>query len=284
MQNYQDDDTEQQIHDMILLEGLNRKEKLVRYFSRNLNIPKEQMKNDRAVVDIIMQMLKEHNPMIYEFNEDIWIFLANNIESNEETVSASRIVGKNSFYNRTKAKAYIDTYWKNYNGAYPTFHGGGGDCANFVSQVLYAGGMPWVDDGRPNHYTWFTNWYCKPGASNKDGDKSISLSWKVAASFKRHWENRAAKRIVISYKDAINNMTDLSKQVFIGDPVQFCYASGVPYHTLIVTGYAWDKAAGVSDIVLASHTIDSNRRSLYNTMLKYPKEYQLRCYVIKEEA
>ena len=77
-------------------------------------------------------------------------------------------------------------------------------------------------------------------------------------------------------------MLDLSNQVFIGDPVQFCYASGVPYHTLIVTGYAWDKAAGVSDIVLASHTIDSNRRSLYNTMLKYPKDYQLRFYVIKE--
>jgi hypothetical protein len=284
MQNDQFENIEYLVHDSIPIEDLNRKEKLISYFSKNLNIPREHLNSNRDIVDLIMQLQREHNPMIYEFNEDIWIFLANSVEFDTARIETSRVAGKNSFYNRTKAKAYIDAYWKNYNSAYPSFHGGGGDCANFVSQVLYAGGMPWVDDGRPNHYTWFSNWYCKPGASNKDGDKRITLSWKVAASFKRHWEKRAAKQVVISYKDAINNMADLAKQVFIGDPVQFCYANGVAYHTLIITGYSWDKAAGVSDIVLASHTIDSNRRSLYNTMLKYPQDYQLRVYVIKEEA
>ncbi|MDF2839564.1 MAG: hypothetical protein K0Q99_335 [Clostridia bacterium] len=284
MQNDQFENIEYLVHDSIPIEDLNRKEKLISYFSKNLNIPREHLNSNRDIVDLIMQLQREHNPMIYEFNEEIWIFLANSVEFDTACIETSRVAGKNSFYNRTKAKAYIDAYWKNYNSAYPSFHGGGGDCANFVSQVLYAGGMPWVDDGRPNHYTWFSNWYCKPGASNKDGDKRITLSWKVAASFKRHWEKRAAKQVVISYKDAINNMADLAKQVFIGDPVQFCYANGVAYHTLIITGYSWDKAAGVSDIVLASHTIDSNRRSLYNTMLKYPQDYQLRVYVIKEEA
>lgn len=284
MQNYQDGEIERQIHDSILMEDFDRKEKLITNFTKSFNIPREQLSNDKAMVDLIMQMFREHNPMIYELNEDIWTFLAEHIEHEEDHRNTSRVAGKNSFYNRNKAKAYIDAYWQNYNSAYPTFHGGGGDCANFVSQVLYAGGMPWVDDGRPNHYTWFSNWYCKPGATNKDGDKRVTLSWKVAASFKRHWEKRAAKQIVISYQDAINNMTDLSKQIFVGDPVQFCYANGVSYHTLVVTGYAWDKAAGVSDIVLASHTIDSNKRSLYNTMKKYPKDYQLRAYVIKEEA
>ena len=281
MQNFDSINIEMLMHDRILLEDLDRRKRLIESISDKLNIPQAQLSNDKTMVDVLMQLQREHNPMMYEFNEDIWMFLASIMES-EDDIQASRITGKNSFYNRTKAKLYIDTYWKNYNSAYPSFHGGGGDCANFVSQVLYAGGIPWVEDGNPNHYTWFTNWYCKPGASNKDGDKRISLSWKVAASFKKHWEKRAAKQVVISYKDAINNMLDLSNQVFIGDPVQFCYASGVPYHTLIVTGYAWDKAAGVSDIVLASHTIDSNRRSLYNTMLKYPKDYQLRFYVIKE--
>ena len=283
MYNNQVYDIEKQIHDSVVVEELDRKERLVRYISENLNIPVKQLENDKTIVDILMQLQREHNPMIYEFNEDIWIFLANNMEA-EKDLQDSRISGKNNFYNRSKAKAYIDTNWDNYNPVYPTFHGGGGDCANFVSQVLYAGGMPWVDDRNPNHYTWFTNWYCKPGASNKDGDKRITLSWKVAAAFKRHWEKRAAKQLVISYKDAMDNMRDLSKQVFLGDPVQFCYANGTPYHTLIVTGYAWDKDAGVNDIVLASHTIDSNRRSLYNTIRKYPKDYQLRFYIIKEEA
>jgi hypothetical protein len=282
MLNFEAGDIERQIHDYILLEESNRKEKLVKYISDKFYIPKEQLINNKNMAEILMQLQRESDPMIYEYNEDIWNFLASNVEEAEDDRSESRAAGKNSFYNRSKAKLYIDTYWKNYNPAYPTFHGGGGDCANFVSQVLFAGGMPWVDDGNPNHYTWFTNWYCKPGASNRDGDKRITLSWKVAASFRKHWEKRAAKILVISYKDAISNMGDLSKQVFIGDPVQFCYANGTPYHTLIVTGYSWDKAAGVSDIVLASHTIDSNKRSLYNTMLKYPKDYHLRFYVIKD--
>lgn len=282
MQNFEDIDIERQIHDSVLLDEANRKEKLVKVISKNFSIPEEQLENNKALIDIIMQLKRESNPMIYEYNEDIWNFLAINMETEDYEILDSRAVGKDGFYNRSKAKAYIDTYFENYNPAYPTFHGGGGDCANFVSQVIYAGGMPWVDDGNPNHYTWFTNWYCKPGASNKDGDKRISLSWKVAASFKRHFEKRAAKQVVISYKDAIDNMKDLSRQVYVGDPVQFCYANGTPYHTLIITGFAWDKAAGLNDIVLASHTIDSNRRSLYHTIQKYPKDYHLRFYVIKE--
>ncbi|MDF2523819.1 MAG: hypothetical protein K0R31_1460 [Clostridiales bacterium] len=282
MQNTEGPNIEKQIHDSVLLDGVQRKEKLMKHITKNFSIPEEQLLNDKSLVEILMQLQRDNNPMIYQYNEDIWRYLADHMEVEEQETSNHRAVGKNSFYNRLKAKTYIDTYWKNYNPAYPSFHGGGGDCANFVSQVIYAGGMPWVDDGNPNHYTWFTNWYCKPGASNKDGDKRITLSWKVAASFKRHWEKRAAKQVVITYKDAIDNMKDLSKQVYVGDPVQFCYANGTPYHTLIVTGYAWDKAAGLSDIVLASHTIDSNRRSLYHTILKYPKDYHLRFYVIKE--
>ena len=281
MQSFDDLDIEGQIHENVLFDEINRKEKLVKIISQRYKVPEVQLENNKALVEVIMQLRRENNPMIYEYNEDVWTFLANNLEE-EDTVDESRVAGKNSFYNREKAKAYIDTYWENYNPAYPTFHGGGGDCANFVSQVLNAGGMPWVDDGNPNHYTWFTNWYCKPGASNKDGDKRISLSWKVAASFKRHWDKRAAKQVVISYKDAIDNMKDLSKQVFVGDPVQFCYANGTAYHTLIVTGFAWDKEARLNDIVLASHTINSNKRSLYHTIQKYPMDYHLRFYVIKE--
>jgi len=282
MLNFEAGHIEQQIHDDVLMELHDTRERLIAQIAKTFKIPQENLRIEKTLTDTLLQLIKEHDPLIYRHNEDIWRYLANHMEIEEEAGTMTRTTDKNSFYNRSKAKAYIDAYWQDYNNAYPTFRGGGGDCANFVSQVLYAGGMPWVDDGNPNHYTWFTNWYCKPGASNKDGDKRVTLSWKVAASFKRHWEKRAAKQIVISYKDALNNMKELSTQVYIGDPVQFCYANGVSYHTLVVTGYAWDKAAGVSDIVLASHTIDSNKRSLYNTMLKYPKDYLLRIFVIKE--
>lgn len=275
-------DMERRIHDLTIADSAARKERLRYRIAQATGVSLKQLRNEDELVKALKLLQAEKNPITEDLGEDMWIFLAEHWAQSGERTEPVRAAGKNSFYNRQKAKAYIDTYWQNYNPAYPTFHGGGGDCANFISQVVYAGGMPWVDDGNPAHYSWASNWYCKPGATNRDGDTRITLSWKVAASFMRHWEGRVARLTVMNYKDAINNMKDLAYQVFPGDPIQFCYANGVPYHTLIVTGYAWDPEAGFNDVVLASHTIDSNRRSLYHTMLKYPADYQLRMYVIKE--
>ncbi len=285
MENINYMDIDRQIHDTTFIESIDRKERLKKLVADGLNISYEQLKDEATLAAILLQLSREKNALIRGLDDEIGIFLCEWLEDSEtEVIEEFRASAKNNNYNRAKAKEYIDTYWKNYNPVYPTFHGGGGDCANFVSQVLYAGGMKWVDDGNPSHYTWFTNWYCKPGATNRDGDRRITLSWKVAAAFRRHWVKRSARQILIKYKDAINSMEKLSRELYIGDPVQFCYANGVAYHTLIVTGFAWDKVAGVNDIVLASHTIDSNKRSLYNTMLKYPNDYLLRVYVIKDGA
>jgi hypothetical protein len=46
-----------------------------------------------------------------------------------------------SGYNGAAAAAYADSYWQNYNQAYPSFANSGGDCTNFVSQALFAGGI-----------------------------------------------------------------------------------------------------------------------------------------------
>ena len=51
-------------------------------------------------------------------------------------------------YNPSAAVAYASQYWNNYNPAYNNYNSVGGDCANFVSQCLYAGGIP--QDG-----TWY---------------------------------------------------------------------------------------------------------------------------------
>jgi Putative amidase domain len=44
-------------------------------------------------------------------------------------------------YSGAAAAAYADTHWQNYNPAWPSFARHGGDCTNFVSQALYAGGI-----------------------------------------------------------------------------------------------------------------------------------------------
>ncbi|HZT85456.1 MAG TPA: amidase domain-containing protein, partial [Gaiellaceae bacterium] len=44
-------------------------------------------------------------------------------------------------YDGAAAAGYADTYWQSFNPAWPSFANSGGDCTNFVSQALYAGGI-----------------------------------------------------------------------------------------------------------------------------------------------
>ncbi|MDO5131699.1 MAG: amidase domain-containing protein, partial [Eubacteriales bacterium] len=55
-------------------------------------------------------------------------------------------------YSPKKTADYADKYWKNYNRKYREYRGV--DCANFVSQCLYAGGMPLTDDWYPQSVNW----------------------------------------------------------------------------------------------------------------------------------
>ncbi len=273
---------EKSIHDEVFIQSIDRKERIIKFLISKLGIDQVSARDDKLAGEILEQLMREENPLLNEIAEDAEIFLS---ESGDEEVDLmdheNRSVRDNGYYDREKAKAYIDTYWKNYNPEYPSFHQGGGDCANFVSQVLYAGGMPWTDDNNPMNHKKSTNWYCKPGATNKDSEKRITFSWKIAAVFKAHWINRVEAHKIYSYLEAIRNMDEISKEAFLGDAVQFCYPSGIPYHTLAVTGYNKDREYNINDIVLASHDIDSNGRSLYRTMLQYPSDYKLRLYNIK---
>ena len=76
-----------------------------------------------------------------------------------------------SAYNASNAVSYADTYWSNYNPNYSNYNSIGGDCANFVSQCLVAGGMQMTDG-------WY--WY---SYSNR------SASWSACASMYNYFKN-----------------------------------------------------------------------------------------------
>src|SRR5579864_5666694 len=73
-------------------------------------------------------------------------------------------------YSGAAAAAYADTYWQNYNPAWPSFANSGGDCTNFVSQALYAGGIAmrlsppytgnaaWYMTGSRKGWSWGLPW------------------------------------------------------------------------------------------------------------------------------
>jgi hypothetical protein len=74
-------------------------------------------------------------------------------------------------YNGAAAAAYADTYWQNYNPAWPSFANRGGDCTNFASQALYAGGIAM----RPSPpYSGDASWYM---LKKKNQRWSYALSW-----------------------------------------------------------------------------------------------------------
>jgi hypothetical protein len=84
-------------------------------------------------------------------------------------------VGINA-YNYTAMRNYATTYWSSYNSSYRTYDGVGGDCTNFISQIVYAGGWTHVgsypadDRTLPSKwfygsYTWSTS-YSWPAAHN----------------------------------------------------------------------------------------------------------------------
>ena len=57
-------------------------------------------------------------------------------------------------YNPSAAASYAIKYAYNYNTNYTSYKGKGGDCANFVSQCLYNGGIAKTSSWKPDSYQW----------------------------------------------------------------------------------------------------------------------------------
>lgn len=133
-------------------------------------------------------------------------------------------------YNRIHAVEYAKTYALSpnldfrYFSIYETL---GGDCTNFVSQCLLAGGAPMTYEGK---HAW---WYNKSGTYNTSDDK-WSVSWAVAHSL--YWTLK------------VNNETDSNgvkgqevssvSSLELGDLIFYENQRGIIFHSAIVTGFS----------------------------------------------
>ncbi|SDZ09122.1 Putative amidase domain-containing protein [Proteiniborus ethanoligenes] len=158
-----------------------------------------------------------------------------------------------STYSPEKAVKYAITHAFNYNtDKYPSYAGKGGDCANFISQALNAGGKPMLGTNATN----FKNWFCR---SNNLWDVSkISSTWRGADAFSYYWMSKA-----VSYKDFdrtyFNDDSKFKKVLSYGhrgDAVSLFNSNGRPFHTLIIIDYAKD------DLICAAHSNDTITASL----------------------
>ncbi|WP_251069827.1 amidase domain-containing protein [Streptomyces sp. ISL-96] len=138
-------------------------------------------------------------------------------------------------YNYTAMAKYAEKYWKNYNPSYRTFNGVGGDCTNFISQSLRAGG--WKND--TGWYKSYKNWWYN--SSNQTWSWTSVNYW---ASFALH-----SKR---TYN--LSNVYHMG----VGDILQMDFSSnGSKDHSMITT---YRSSSGVP--YLTYHSNDTYRKSV----------------------
>ncbi len=147
-------------------------------------------------------------------------------------------------YSWSKVKSYIDQYWNTFNRAYPDWTNYGGDCANFVSQCLYAGGKSMV--GTPGTSSAADNWNNWFSTGSANSTTNVSSTWRGANAFKSFWLSKGQ-----GYKYYAAGALDSNYHVYygsIGDAVSITNPNKVARHTMIV--YTND----YKDLTLAGHT------------------------------
>ena len=159
----------------------------------------------------------------------------------------------NSNYNRGTAASYWDQYTYTPNSQYYDYSNVGGDCTNFVSQGLKAGGMP--TRGTVG-YADYKNWYY-----NGKDVPFRSKSWTDADWFRKYWANnyegigyqKAYRYKRMSVRQAYNNFDTVFSIVTIGDVVQFTVMGNKSYHSVGIIALVYSGNTK-TDIKYAQHT------------------------------
>ncbi|MFJ4339733.1 amidase domain-containing protein [Streptomyces sp. NPDC088915] len=147
-------------------------------------------------------------------------------------------------YDYKAMAAYAEKYWSNYNPAYPNFNGSGagGDCTNFVSQSLKAGGWKHVSGYVYDYTRWF-------GTADIQSHSFVGVNeWS--------WFAQNSKRTT-----SLANVYQLD----VGDVLQVDFdKDGSKDHTMIVTS----RRNGVP--YLTYHSTNTLRRSVTSIISANP--------------
>ncbi|WP_257980529.1 amidase domain-containing protein [Streptomyces sp. CB02959] len=148
-------------------------------------------------------------------------------------------------YDYRAMAAYATTYWSRYNPDYPDFNGAGdgGDCTNFVSQALKAGGWQHV----PGYTTDFHKWF---GNSEIQSDSFVGVN-------EFSWFALSSKRA-----SSLANVYQLD----IGDVLQLDFdRDGSKDHSMIVTNRSRQGMPYVT-----YHSTNTYNRSVASLVASYP--------------
>ena len=101
-------------------------------------------------------------------------------------------------YDHNAAKAYADKYALSYNPTYVHFSA---DCANFGSQVMFAGGYPHFGS------TYAAGWWYDKNGTNAPADDSYSHAWIAVANQQAAW--------TLDYTDFVTSISGVERGDFV---------------------------------------------------------------------
>jgi len=175
-------------------------------------------------------------------------------------------------YDRYNAWQYLQEYAESPNtDDYPYLNYMGGDCANFASQMLFAGGIGMNSD-----------WYLTPKVSNPNTqpmnvtefnnswDTTDPSPWISAKYFLNYWYGNCYEGEAY-YTDTIrDNMWYPYNELWHGDVVQLMrkgFWGWTAFHTLEVSGFYY--VDGVKDVCCSGHTSNYFEKSMHTILGSY---------------
>ncbi|OUC88139.1 amidase domain-containing protein [Streptomyces swartbergensis] len=163
--------------------------------------------------------------------------------STQPTVQAQAKVSATASYDYTAMAKYAEKHWKNYNSNYRKFNDVGGDCTNFISQALRAGG--WKNN---------TGWY-----------KSYKNWWYNSSNQTTSWINVNYWASFALHSDRAYNLDNVYK-LGIGDILQMDFSGNRSKDHSMITTY---KSNGVP--YLTYHSTNTYRKSVKSLVAQYPR-------------
>jgi hypothetical protein len=146
---------------------------------------------------------------------------------NYEIISNNKFTSKATAttYNRTNAVNYAIAHWNNPDSRYPDYSVApyNGDCTNFVSQCLEAGG--WTQTSKVNGRASVLSWYHDQGYTSAPSVEKRSTSWTEAKSLNAFFMN-SSRVVQASY---------LPTSLALGDIIQLKNNTSGIHHSMIVT-------------------------------------------------
>lgn len=158
------------------------------------------------------------------------------IQGEEQAVAAGHP------YDRAAAVAYARQWVGTRNDLWPDYSRNGGNCQNFVSQCLLAGGIP-MDASGPGVWKWYGS-----TPNNLPQLAGRSASWSAVSDFLEYVQINSGYGLAAA-ADAPYYTGRLGDIIHLGNADRW-------RHTVLITGLVEDGAGNIEDYLVCSNTAD----------------------------